>query len=205
VRSAIGDGLRLLRRSLVLLTLVSVELTWGFGMVAFESLFPVRLEEIVSGADRAASILGPTSSVAWLAFAAGSAMVPRLARRMGMARTAALMRVLQGMTVAVMAWAAGVVGAVTAYIVTYAVHGASGPSHMTLIHRQVEGPLRATVLSLNSMAAQPAGAIGLLVLTAVADTVSVTAAIYLGAAVLAMGSLLYVPAWRQERDTPLRS
>ncbi|HEY0699770.1 MAG TPA: MFS transporter, partial [Micromonospora sp.] len=43
----IGEALRLLRRSRVLLALVAVELFWGFGMVTFESLLPVRLAEVV--------------------------------------------------------------------------------------------------------------------------------------------------------------
>ncbi|MGI8822872.1 MAG: MFS transporter [Acidimicrobiia bacterium] len=202
VRSAIGEGIGLLRRSGVLLALVCVELTWGFGVVAFESLFPVRLGEIVGDADRAAAILGPTAAVAWLAFSAGSAVVPAMSRRLGVAGTAALMRVLQGTTVVAMAWSNGLAGAVTAYLACYAVHGASNPSHMTLIHRQVEGPLRATVLSLNSMASQPAGAVGLIVLTALADATSVTTAMYLAAAVLALGSLLYLPGRRQERGSP---
>ena len=42
-RSVIGDGIGLLRASRVLLALVGVELFWGFSMVTFESLFPIRL------------------------------------------------------------------------------------------------------------------------------------------------------------------
>ena len=46
VPGVIGDGDRLLRGSRVLAALVAVELFWGFSMVTFESLFPVRLSEI---------------------------------------------------------------------------------------------------------------------------------------------------------------
>nr|BFE73589.1 hypothetical protein GCM10020092_068900 [Actinoplanes digitatis] len=55
VRQAFG----LLRRSRVLAALVAVELFWGFGMVTFEGLLPVRLAEVVGDADRAAALLGP--------------------------------------------------------------------------------------------------------------------------------------------------
>lgn len=195
--AAVADGLRLLRWSPVLMALVAVELTWGFGMVAFESLFPVRLDEVVGSSDEAAAILGPVAAAAWLASAAGAAAVPWLGRRLGMAPAAGLMRVLQGLSVVGMAQAAGVVGAVTAYLVCYTIHGASNPAHRTLVHGQVQGPLRATVVSLNSMAAQPAGAIGLLVLPALAGATSVSTAMYAAAGVLALGSLLYIPAWRQ--------
>ncbi len=195
--AAVADGLRLLRWSPVLMALVAVELTWGFGMVAFESLFPVRLDEIVGSGDEAAAILGPVAAAAWLASAAGAAVVPWLGRRLGMAPAAALMRVLQGLSVVGIGLAVGVVGAVTAYLVCYAIHGASNPAHQTLVHGQVQGPLRATVVSLNSMASHPAYAVGLLVLPALAGATSVSPAMYVAAGVLALGSLLYIPAWRQ--------
>lgn len=196
----ISAGVRLLRLSPVLLAIVAVELFWGFGMVTFEALFPVRLAEIAGSADAGAAITGPASSVGWLASAAGAACMPWLGRRLGTAPTAALMRILQGVAVVGMGIFGGVVGVVTAYLACYAVHGASNPAHMTLLHRQVDGPLRATVVSLNSMVAQPAGAIGAVVLTALADGTSVSVAMYAGAAVLAVAAPLYLPAWRQSQQ-----
>jgi len=195
----IADGVRLLRRSRVLLAIVGVELFWGFGMVCFEGLFPVRLSELVGDADQAAAITGPASSAAWLASAAGAACVPLLTRRLGVAPAAAAMRIVQGVAVVGMGVFGGVIGVVTAYLACYAVHGASNPAHMTLLHRQVDGSVRATVVSLNSMVAQPAGALGVIALTALADASSVSVAMYVGAAVLALGAPLYLPAWRQER------
>ncbi|MER7475080.1 MFS transporter, partial [Micromonospora sp. NPDC000018] len=58
----VGRAVGLLRRSRVLLALVAVELFWGFGMITFESLLPLRLTEVVGDADRAAALLGPASS-----------------------------------------------------------------------------------------------------------------------------------------------
>lgn len=196
----IAAGVGLLRRSRVLLAIVAVELFWGFGMTTFEALFPVRLAEIVDEADVAAAITGPASSVAWLASAAGAACVPWLGRRLGMAPTAALMRILQGAAVVGMGLFGGVAGVVVAYLACYIVHGASNPAHMTLLHGQVESRLRATAVSLNSMVAQPAGAVGAIALTALADGTSIRVAMYVGAAVLAVAAPLYLPAWRQARQ-----
>lgn len=42
VPQVVGDGLCLLRSSRVLLALVLVEVFWGFGMVAFETLMPIE-------------------------------------------------------------------------------------------------------------------------------------------------------------------
>ena len=169
VPSVIADGIGLLRGSRVLLALVSVELFWGFSMVAFESLFPIRLAELVGGTQAAGGLMGPVSSGAWFASAAGSAAIGLLSQRIGVARSAALLRVLQGATILAMGLAAGPVGAITAFIASYVTHGASNPMHTTLLHREVEGPRRATVLSMNSMVGLPAAALGSIVLATLAD------------------------------------
>lgn len=93
--------------------------------------------------------------------------------------------------------ATGVPGVIAAYLFAYLFHGASNPAHLTLLHRQVDGSLRATVSSLNSMAGLSAGALGLVVLTALADATSLSAAMYVGAVILAAAAPLYVPAWKQ--------
>ena len=168
VPAAIRGALGLLRRSRVIVALISVEVLWGFGMVTFESLLPVRLAEVVGDAERAGSMLGPAGSAAWLASALGSALVPLLARRLGAPWTGAVLRVTQGVTVVGMAMFAGPVGVLVAYLLCYTVHGAANPVHSGLLHRQVDGPYRGSVISLNSMVAQPAGALGSVVLTALA-------------------------------------
>lgn len=197
--AAISGGFRLLRENRVLLAIVAVELFWGFGMVTFESFTPLRLTEILGDTDQAAAITGPAASAAWLVSAAGAATVPWLGRRLGMAPAAALLRILQGIAVVGIGLSAGVPGVIAAYLAAYLVHGASNPAHMTLLHRQVDGSLRATVSSLNSMAGLSAGALGLVALTALADATSLSTATYLGAVVLAAAAPLYIPAWRQSR------
>ncbi|MGC4813492.1 MFS transporter [Micromonospora sp. DT228] len=191
----IGHAIGLLRRSRVLLALVLVELFWGFGMITFESLLPVRLAEVIGDPERAAALLGPANSAAWLASAAGAALTPLLLRWFGAAPGAALLRILQGVTVVGMGLFAGPVGVLVAYLACYTVHGASNPLHSGLLHRQVDGPYRTSVLSLNSMMAQPGFALGGVVLTAIAATTSVSTAMVVGAVVLAVAAPLYLPAW----------
>ncbi|MEV7330242.1 MFS transporter [Micromonospora sp. NPDC093244] len=195
----IGQAVGLLRRSRVLLALVAVELFWGFGMITFESLLPVRLAEVIGDPERAAALLGPASSAAWLASAAGAALTPLLLRWFGAAPGAALLRIVQGVTVVGMGLLAGPVGVLVAYLACYAVHGASNPLHSALLHRQVDGPYRTSVLSLNSMVAQPGAALGGVVLTALAAATSVGTAMVVGAIVLAVAAPLYLPAWRAGR------
>jgi predicted MFS family arabinose efflux permease len=197
--AGVADGVRLLRRSPVLLALVLVEVTWGFGMVAFETLIGPRLGEVAGGTERAAVLLGPITSLAWLAAAAGAGLVPAVSRRLGVAATAALLRVAQGATVVGMGLLAGPVGVVAAFVACYAVHGASNPVHSALLHRQAGPDNRTVVLSINSMVAQPAFSVGSLLLGAVADRGSTGAAMLVAAGVLAAGAVLYLPARRQER------
>jgi predicted MFS family arabinose efflux permease len=199
VPGVIRDGVGLLRASRVLLALVAVELFWGFSMVTFESLFPVRLSEVVGDTDQAAALMGPVTSVAWFAAAAGAALIVIVSRRIGVARSAALLRIVQGATIVAMGLLAGPLGVVIAYLACYVTHGASNPMHMTLLHRQVDGPHRATVLSMNSMIAQPAGALGAILLSALADGTSISTAMIAGGIICALAAPLYIPAWRAER------
>jgi len=198
--AAISGGLRLLRDNRVLLAIVAVELFWGFGMVTFEGFTPLRLTEVLGDADRAAAIAGPAAAAAWLVSAAGAATVPWLGRHVGLAPAAASLRVLQGIAVVGIGFAAGVPGVIAAYLAAYLLHGASNPIHMTLLHRQVGGEFRATVSSLNSMAGLSAAALGLIALTALAEATSLSTAMYVGALVLAAAAPLYIPAWRQSRE-----
>jgi predicted MFS family arabinose efflux permease len=199
VPGVIRDGLRLLRSSRVLLALILVELFWGFSMITFEGLFPIRLAEVVGDTAQAAALMGPVSSGAWFASAAGAAMITLVSRRVGVARSAAVLRILQGLAIVGMGLFAGPVGVVTAFLACYVAHGASNPMHTTLLHRQVDGPHRTTVLSMNSMMSQPAGAVGAIVLAALADGTSVAAAMVVGGILCAVAAPLYIPAWRAEK------
>jgi MFS family permease len=199
VPRVVGDGFRLLRSSRVLLALVLVEVFWGFAMVTFERLFPVRLADVVGDTDGAAALLGPVSSAAWFVSAAGAASIAAVSRRFGIARSAALLRILQGVAIVGLGVLAGPLGAVSAYLACYLTHGASNPLHMALLHRQVEGPYRTTILSMNSMVSQPAGAVGAIMLAALADGASLSTAMVVGGIICALAAPLYLPAWRAER------
>lgn len=196
---AVADSARLLRSSHVLLGLLCVELFWGFGLVTFESLLPVRLSEVGGGAEAAAAIAGPAAAAAWCASALGAAAAGLASRRLGTAGAAALMRVLQGVAVVLLGVFGGIAGILTAYLACYVIHGSSNALHSTLLHEQVGPDTRATVLSLSSMFAQPAGSIGLIVLTGIAGGVSTSAAMWVGGVVVAVAAPLYVPAWRHEQ------
>ena len=192
VPAAIGGAVRLVRRNRVIAALIAVELFWGFGMTTFETLMPVRMSEVLGHPDQAAALMGPVGAAGWAASAAGAALIPLLARRIGAPWTGFALRILQGLAVLGMALLGGPAGIIAAFLCCYAVHGAANPVHIGMLHRQVDGPWRASVLSLNSMVSQPAGALGLVVLTAIAASAGTPAAILTGAVVLAVAAPLYL-------------
>jgi len=189
---AISDGARLLTGSRVLTALVAVELFWGFGMVAFETLMPIRLSELVGDRDAAAAAMGPIVAAAWGVSAFGGAALPALTRRWGLVAVSVALRIVQAATVIAMGLAWGPAGLVAGYLATYAVHIASGVAHESLLHREVDDDHRATVLSLASMAAQPAGSLGSVVLGMIATGASTGTAIVIGGIALGLAAPLFL-------------
>lgn len=195
----IADGLRRAVRSRVLLGLVLVEVFWSVAMIGFETLTPLQLEGILGGEDAAAAVFGPASAAAWGLFAVGSLLASRLSGVIGVAGTAIVSRILNGAFVVLMGLSSGVVGLLIGYGLTYLAHGAAGPMHAALLHREADRATRATILSLNSMISGGAYSIGLLVLTAVAGATSPALATAIAGAFSIIGALCYLPALRQER------
>lgn len=202
VREAPGvirDGLALLRGNVVLRSLVLVEVFWTAALVIFETVNPIRLAELLGGAEPAAAVMGPVAAAGWGVFAAGSTLAGLASRRFGVARTAIAARVLNGLGVVAMGLVLGPVALVVAYLFTYGLHGAAGPVHQTLVHREASARNRTTVLSIGSMVffvsySALAPPLGLL-----AEATSTQTAMVLAGAFSVLGAALYLPALRAER------
>ncbi|MFQ6173307.1 MFS transporter [Oryzobacter sp. R7] len=197
--AVVGSGVRLLRVKRVLLALVAVELFWSVGMVVFEALMPLRLEELLGSAKEAGVVLGPVAAAGWGIFAAGSWLAGLASARVGVAGAAMLARALNALGAVVMGLAAGPVALVVAYLFTYSMHGMNGAPHSALLHREAEAGNRATVLSMNSMVAFLAFAVAAPLVGALADTAGLQTAMVVGGAWSLLGVLLYLPARRHER------
>lgn len=195
----VRDGLALLRHNRVLLALVLVEVFWTGALVVFETFQPVRLAELVDGEERAGALMGPVAAVGWGAFAVGSSLAGHSSRRIGVARTAILARVLNGLGAITMGLVAGPVALIAAYLFTYGTHGAAGPMHSSLLHREARAHNRATVLSMNSMVFFVAFALLGPPLGLLAQATSTQAAMVTAGAFSLIGALLYLPALRAEQ------
>jgi hypothetical protein len=200
VPRTVAAGVGLLRTAPVLRSVVLVEVFWSVAMIAFETLNQIRLAELVGGTERAGAIIGPVSAVSWGLFAAGATLAGLASRRIGVAWTALLARVLNGAFVIGMGLAAGPVGLIAAFLAAYTLHGAAGPMHNTLLHRQAGPANRATVLSINSMIGGGFASLGLLALGPLAEHTSTATAIVVAGAFSILGAALYLPARRQERE-----
>ncbi|MCA5892135.1 MFS transporter [Isoptericola sp. NEAU-Y5] len=198
--AAIVDGFRLVRADRVLLGLLAVELFWSAGMVVFEQLMPIRLADMLGSGERSGAVMGVAASVGWGVFALGASLAGLSARRFGVARVAMAARVLNGLGAVWMGLVAGPVALVVAYLVTYGLHGASGPVYQALLHRQAAPRNRSTVLSMASMAGFASFALASPLLGRVSELFSTPAAMVTGGAFSIVGVLCFLPALRAERE-----
>ena len=143
------------------------------------------------------------AAAGWAVFAVGAALAGWASRRVGVARTAILARVLNGLGAVVMGLVAGPAALIAAYGVTYLLHGSGGPAHSALLHREARADNRATVLSINSMVASVAFGVAAPLLGLLAQHTSTQVAMVVAGAVSILGALCYLPAQRTERARQL--
>ena len=195
----VREGLGLLRTNAALRGIVCVEIFWSVGMLVFEAFQPIRLAELVGGEERAGVIMGPVAAAGWGVFALGAALSGWTSRRIGVARTAVLARVLNGLGAVVMGLVAGPAALIAAYGVTYLLHGSAGPAHSALLHREARARNRATVLSVNSMVASVAFAVSAPLFGLLAERTSTQVAMVCAGAFSVLGAWFYRHARRAEK------
>jgi MFS family permease len=198
VPAVVAGGVRLIGRSRLLTALVLAELLWGFSATAFEILVAPRMAEVTGSVEDATRLLGPAITGAWVVSAVGAAASPWLVRRFGSAATAGGLRVAHGAAVVAMGLAGGPAALIVAYLVTYAMHGATAPVHYGMVHRAIESRHRATVVSANSLTAQLGFALSGIALGALADGTSITTAMLVGGGALVAGAPLYLAGSAQD-------
>jgi MFS family permease len=207
VATVVSRSTRAIAASTVLASLVAVELFWGFGMTAMELLPAPKLGDVMSDLDAAAALLGPVSTASWIIAALGAAAAPRLATRIGIASGAMVLHAVLAAAILAMALVTGPAGVVTCLLVAFGAHGAINPLYQSLVHRQADAATRTTIVSATSMTAQLGGALGAVMLGAIATGVSIDVAIAVGSLALLATIPLYLPARRQDlgRASELRN
>ncbi|HEY6416787.1 MAG TPA: MFS transporter, partial [Acidimicrobiales bacterium] len=123
----VRSTVRLVRRNRALTALVAIELSWGAGLVAVELFSGPRMVELLGDPERGVAMFALAVSAGSAISAVGSAASGRLTALLGgrPARVGAVLRVVQGAAVAVMAIGGGPLGLVTGYLGFYLVHGSA--------------------------------------------------------------------------------
>ena len=196
VRLAVSDGP--LRLVLVLTAL------GGVGIAALELLGPVRFAELAGSSTEGAAVFGVVVAVAYGAAGLGALAAPR-SRRLARGSTRVACAVLTAVGALGVAAVPGAPSALlvgVAFSVPYVAHGMTWPLLTTVSHSRVTAAHRSTTVSAVSLAMALGGIAGSLVLPALADVTSPSAAFAITAGVLLIAAVLCLGLPRDEE--PLR-
>jgi hypothetical protein len=170
VPRTIAAGLTLAARDRVLLRLLTVAATTGVALAVVELVTPAWLETVTGDPRRAALTYAVIITVGFAADAAGAATAPIIRRRTttaagaaGLATGAAAAAAALLVLATSLDGQAALLAAGAAYLTLFAGLGAAGPPLGELLHGQVTTERRATMLSVQSLTLQAAGAGGAVV------------------------------------------
>lgn len=199
-------GLQLALRSRVLGLVFSVTLALGITLNAIELLTPGRLAELTGGASTGAAGYAVVASIGFASSALGSSIAPLVGR---LTRTAPKLAIVGVTTSSLGVFAlatslrldgtAGVVSAAAAYAVIFAGLGLASPALSELLNGEAEATERATVISLDSLVLQFAGAVSSVTLMRMAASTGPGPVWYLAGGVLAASVLSIIAIERRTR------
>lgn len=182
--------------------LLAVELSWGAGLTAVELLWqPLTNAELGDAED--IWLFGLMGASAWIAGAAGAALLPGFVRltKGRVTWAAALLRLVQGAATVGLGLGGGVAGILTAFIAFYTVHGMSNPAHFALLHRRVESSHRTTVMSLNSLVSRLSGLPAGIAFGILADGAGAPLGMIIAGLLLVTGAPLYLMSGEPARPS----
>ncbi|MFD4694375.1 MFS transporter [Streptomyces sp. NPDC058463] len=195
VPAAIGAGLRLGARDVLIRRILMTAGAAGTALAALELLTPGRAAAITGASESGAVLFAGLAAAGFVCSALGSQIAPLVARFAGGSERAVLVSLAASATgLLVLAatvsstGAASLTLAAAGYALVYLGLGAAGPSENDLLHRRVDTSGRATALSVQSLSLQLVGAAGGLV-TGVLPAGPLPW--LLGATVLLAGALLW--------------
>ncbi len=197
-------------RDPALAPLLAIGVAFGAIVMSFEAFLPAELR-LRWGPEGVSMVLGAVMTVAFGATAAGQALAARFASATS---RPPLTRVAQGALVIAVAGAlialdlAGSGGPIAATALAaagawlaYLGLGFAGPALGAAFHARVASTERATMLSVNSLAAYLGGVVATLALGAAAEA-SGLAVVWIVVAALGGGVIVVALAWRARRDAP---
>lgn len=206
VPTAIATGLRLGSRNSLLVRILMTAAGAGIALAVIELLTPAWMNELAGSADRGVLAYGIVATVGFAADALGGGLSMILMRRLGSTRAVCLIGFsasvlsLAGLAGATaLDGAAGIAAAGGAYLLMFVGLGVIAGPVAQLLHSQVAATERATVVSVQSLVLQCAGAVGAVALGQLAATTGMAPAFGITAVLLAVpGWLLITAAGREQ-------
>jgi MFS family permease len=213
VRAALASGLRAVpatvggavrlsvtdrpMRLVLLLTAVG-----GVGLVGCELLGPVRFAGLAGDPDDGAAVYGVVLAISFGTAALGAMAAPALRRVLGGSTrvTCAVLTVLGGVGLAVLAGPDVLGLAAAGFAAYYVAHGAAWPLLSAVLHSRVSAAVRATAVSAMSLAMALGGILGNSVVPWLADGVSTDVAFLVVAGVVLLST---VACLRLPRTAPV--
>ncbi|MEV0649532.1 MFS transporter [Phytomonospora sp. NPDC050363] len=197
VPGTIVTGLKLGVRNKIIAQVLACMAIVGIALDSVELLTPGRMADLLGGEAAAASGYGVITMVGFVANALGSGMASRLAQWVGTsARAAGVGAVIGGGGLLVLAatggldGVAGLVGTGSGYALMFFGLGVTGPLRSELVHHEVAASERATVVSIQSLAMQAGGSLGVVGLPILVAATSTPVAWLVAGLMLAASALL---------------
>lgn len=196
------DGLRMAVRHSVLTRLMLITGAIGVALATIELLTPSWLATLTGTFEAAGVVYAIVAALGFAASAVGGSLSGGVERKVGSpARTGMVGLVVMAVSLVLLAGAAltdGALGLILAGVAYFAIFvglGIVNPAANTVMHGQVESNRRATVLSVQSLALQAAGVLGVNLLARVPSTALAfgLVALLIGASVLLLRSIQTVP------------
>lgn len=168
----------------------------GLAISSLETLWQPRFNELLDGYEGNTMWFGVLGAAAFFGAALGALAAPRLSKVFAGsgARTASAAQAAVGVTIVALGVAGTVPLAAVLFTVTYVFVGVRGPLHEEMLHRQVSGGGRSTMLSLDSLALQIGGIAGAAFAGVLAGSRGIPVTWVVVGAVTVASALLYLAA-----------
>ncbi|GIG66642.1 MFS transporter [Phytomonospora endophytica] len=198
VPGTIVSGVRLGLRNRLLAQVIACMAIVGIALDSVELLTPGRMADLLGGEAAAASGYGVITMIGFVANALGSGLASRITTWAGgnPVRAAAIGAVVGGGGLLVLAGTgglagtAGLVGTGAGYALMFFGLGVTGPLRSELVHNEVSASERATVVSIQSLAMQAGGSLGVVGLPILVAATSTPVAWLVSGLMLAASALL---------------
>lgn len=191
--TVISDSIQYGFKNRIVFFLVLSTAAWGLGISGVELLWQPQTK-IILGSDSQTWIFGLMSAGYFLASALGSFIASPLCKlfKNNYQGVLAGARLLMGGTLFILALQADIIGFIGFYWGLFIFNGVMNSPHAAIFNNNIPEEQRSTLLSFESVVMQIGGLIGSIGLGYLSQTLSISAAWYVGAGVLALSSFFYI-------------